>query len=85
MTSPKIAVLVMAYGTPRSLDDDEIYAYLRHITQFYRGADPDPDRVHELTERYRSIGLTSLYDITHQVYNIASYFAANRGFRDKLD
>jgi ferrochelatase len=49
-----VGVLLMAYGTPRSLDDVE--AYFTHIR---RGRRPSPEEVEELRERYRRIGGTS--------------------------
>jgi ferrochelatase len=53
-------VLVMAYGTPGSLDDvEEYYTDIRH------GRPPTPELLNELTERYRAIGGRSpLYEIT---------------------
>jgi ferrochelatase len=45
-----LGVLVMAYGTPRSLDDVEAY-----YTDIRRGV-PPPDLLEELKERYRAIG-----------------------------
>ncbi|MFQ5656714.1 MAG: ferrochelatase [Candidatus Methylomirabilales bacterium] len=55
-----IGVLLMAYGTPRSLDEAE--AYFTHIR---RGRKPSVDEVEELKERYRSIGgVSPLYEIT---------------------
>lgn len=47
----KKAVLVMAYGTPRGLEDVE--AYYTHIR---RGRPPPPELLEELTDRYRAIG-----------------------------
>ncbi|CAN5682745.1 ferrochelatase [soil metagenome] len=54
------AVLVMAYGTPRGLDDiDEYYTDIRG------GRLPSPELLEELTERYRAIGGRSpLLEIT---------------------
>ncbi|MEE9538825.1 MAG: ferrochelatase, partial [candidate division NC10 bacterium] len=46
-----IGVLLMAYGTPRSLD--EVEAYFTHIR---RGRAPSEEEVEELKERYASIG-----------------------------
>jgi ferrochelatase len=55
-----IGVLLMAYGTPKSLDDVE--AYLTHIR---RGRRPAEEEVEELKDRYRAIGGASpLYGIT---------------------
>jgi ferrochelatase len=47
-------VVVMAYGTPASIDDVE--AYYTHIR---RGRAPSPDEVAHLVARYRAIGGTS--------------------------
>lgn len=55
------AVLLMAYGTPRS--DDEIAPYL---TDIRRGQPPSPEAVNELKQRYRKIGGCSpLLEITN--------------------
>lgn len=55
-----IGVLLMAYGTPRSLD--EVEAYFTHIR---RGRTPAREEVEELQERYRAIGgVSPLFDIT---------------------
>ncbi|OOE12991.1 ferrochelatase [Fictibacillus arsenicus] len=51
MTKKKIGLLVMAYGTPRSLD--EVESYYTHIR---RGRKPSPEQLQELTERYEQIG-----------------------------
>jgi ferrochelatase len=59
MSAPT-AVLVMAYGTPRSLDEVEAY-----YTDIRRGRPPPPDLLEELTARYRAIGGRSpLLEIT---------------------
>ena len=56
------AVLVMAYGTPKGLDDVEAY-----YTDIRRGRPPSPEQLSELTERYRAIGGRSpLLEITHR-------------------
>jgi protoporphyrin/coproporphyrin ferrochelatase len=52
-------VLVMAYGTPRTLDDvEEYYTDIRH------GRPPSREQLEELTDRYRAIGYSPLYEIT---------------------
>ncbi|MFQ5961313.1 MAG: ferrochelatase, partial [Candidatus Methylomirabilales bacterium] len=67
-----IGVLLMAYGTPRSLDDVE--AYFTHIR---RGRKPSDEEVEELKERYRSIGgVSPLYEITE---------SQAKGLQDTLD
>ena len=50
-TEPPIGVVVMAYGTPRDLDDVE--AYYTHIR---RGRAPTPELLAELVGRYEAIG-----------------------------
>lgn len=56
----KRAVLVMAYGTPASLDDVEAY-----YTDIRHGRPPTPELLEELTARYRAIGGRSpLLEIT---------------------
>ncbi|HYN36594.1 MAG TPA: ferrochelatase [Actinomycetota bacterium] len=50
MTDRK-GVLVMAYGTPKDLDDVEPY-----YTDIRRGRPPPPELLEELRERYRAIG-----------------------------
>ena len=55
-----IGVLLMAYGTPRSLD--EVKAYFTHIR---RGREPTEAEVEDLKERYRDIGgVSPLTEIT---------------------
>lgn len=50
----------MSYGTPRDLDDIE-----RYYTDIRHGRPPEPERLRELTERYRAIGGRSpLLEIT---------------------
>lgn len=56
------AILLLAYGTPRNLD--EVEAYYTHIR---RGRKPSKEQVDELVQRYRAIGGTSpLIDITER-------------------
>jgi protoporphyrin/coproporphyrin ferrochelatase len=56
----KRAILLLAHGTPGSLDD--VPAYLRNIT----GGRPLPESViAEVTHRYAQIGHSPLTDITH--------------------
>jgi ferrochelatase len=44
-------ILLMAYGTPRDLDDVEAY-----YTDIRHGRPPSPEALKELTDRYRAIG-----------------------------
>jgi ferrochelatase len=54
------ALLVMAYGTPRSLDEVEAY-----YTDIRSGRPPPPELLQELIDRYRAIGGRSpLLEIT---------------------
>ncbi len=55
------AVLVMAYGAPRSLDVEEIRAYYTHIR---KGRPPSEQALHELVQRYRRIGGSPFMRIT---------------------
>lgn len=58
----KTAVLLMAYGTPNSLDEVEPY-----YTDIRGGRKPSPENLRELIERYRQVGgRTPLLDITRQ-------------------
>lgn len=57
----RTAVLVMAYGTARDLDDVETY-----YTDIRHGRPPSPELLEELKDRYRAIGGRSpLLEITH--------------------
>ncbi|MEO6651725.1 MAG: ferrochelatase [Ilumatobacteraceae bacterium] len=51
MNTTKVAVLLMAYGTPRS--PDEILPY---YTDIRRGRAPTPEQLTDLTRRYEAIG-----------------------------
>jgi len=56
------AVLAMAYGTPKDLDDVEAY-----YTDIRHGRRPAPEQLESLTERYRAIGGRSpLLEITRR-------------------
>jgi protoporphyrin/coproporphyrin ferrochelatase len=58
--SERLGVLVMAYGTPRSIEDIESY-----YTDIRGGRPPPPELLEELTGRYRAIGGRSpLLEIT---------------------
>lgn len=60
-TSETVGVLLMAYGSPETLDDIE--AYYTHIRG---GKKPSSEAIEELKERYRRIGGCSpLVKITH--------------------
>jgi ferrochelatase len=59
MTDARRGVLVMAYGTPRGLDDVE-----RYYTDIRHGRPPPPELLSELKDRYRAIGGSPLLAIT---------------------
>jgi ferrochelatase len=54
-----VAVLLMAYGSPRSPEEVEPY-----FTDIRRGSPPSPEALRELAARYESIGLSPLNEIT---------------------
>ena len=51
---PSIGVLVMAYGTPRTIDEVEPY-----YTDIRRGRPPSPEQLSDLIERYQFVGGTT--------------------------
>ncbi len=72
MNDTPIAVLLMAYGSPDTLDDVEPY-----YTHIRRGRTPSPDLVEELRERYRLVGgTTPLLEISRNT---------RQGIEDRLD
>lgn len=54
-------VLLMTYGSPASLEREDIRAYLARVR---RGREPDAELVDEFTRRYRIIGGSPLIEIT---------------------
>lgn len=57
-----LGVLMMAYGTPRSLDEVEAY-----YTDIRRGRKPSPEQLADLVRRYQAIGgLSPLREITER-------------------
>jgi ferrochelatase len=54
-------VLLMTYGSPASLEREDIRAYLARVRG---GREPDAELVDEFTRRYRIIGGSPLIDIT---------------------
>jgi protoporphyrin/coproporphyrin ferrochelatase len=61
-SATKIAVLLMAYGTPNSLNEIEPY-----YTDIRGGRKPSPENLRELTARYERIGgKTPLLEITRE-------------------
>lgn len=60
MSKRPVGILVMAYGTPRSID--EVLPYYTHIR---RGRAPEPQQLQDLIDRYEAIGgLSPLNQIT---------------------
>src|SRR5947209_646671 len=67
-----MAVLLMAYGTPDTLDDVEPY-----YTHIRRGRKPPPELLEELIERYKLVGgRTPLSDISE---------ATRQGLEERLN
>lgn len=67
----KQGVIVMAYGTPRGLEDVE-----RYYTDIRHGRPPPPELLQELVARYEAIGHSPLYEITE---------AQRLGLEERLD
>jgi ferrochelatase len=59
--SERPGVLLMTYGSPASLEREDIRDYLGRVRS---GREPDPDLVDEFTRRYRVIGGSPLIEIT---------------------
>lgn len=62
-----VGALIMAYGSPSSLEEKDIFEYLRHILVHYRKTDPTQEEFKHLKERYEAIGGSPLYSITKQL------------------
>ena len=60
MSAERVAVILMAYGTPRTKDE-----ILPYYTDIRRGRPPTPELLQELTDRYEAIGgLSPLKQLT---------------------
>jgi ferrochelatase len=57
----KPGALLMTYGSPSSIDRDDVRAYLERVRG---GREPDSELVDEFTRRYRLIGGSPLIEIT---------------------
>ncbi|MEX1278778.1 MAG: ferrochelatase, partial [Chloroflexota bacterium] len=60
-TGAREGALLMTYGSPASLDRDDIRAYLARVRG---GREPAGELVDEFTRRYRLIGGSPLIEIT---------------------
>lgn len=67
MKSGSVGVLIMAYGSAPSLDDQAISDYLEHILQYYRKTKPTEEECRHLKERYQAVGGSPLYRITEDL------------------
>ena len=61
MKNKKIGVILMTYGSPKTLE--EVPAYLKNV---YSGKDPSPETIKEFQRRYKLIGGSPLIKITKQ-------------------
>jgi ferrochelatase len=57
----RCGVLLMTYGSPASLEREDIRAYLSRVRG---GREPDPELVDEFTRRYQVIGGSPLVELT---------------------
>jgi protoporphyrin/coproporphyrin ferrochelatase len=61
MAAEDRGVLLMTYGSPASLERDDVSAYLARVRG---GREPEPELLDEFTRRYRVIGGSPLIEIT---------------------
>ena len=62
-----VGALIMAYGSPFSLDEKDVFEYLCHILMHYRKTKPTQEELQHLKDRYAAIGGSPLYSITEQI------------------
>ncbi len=62
--SHQTAVLLMAYGSAPTHNEEGVRAYLDHILAYYRGAAASDEQVADLKARYERIGESPLYGVT---------------------
>ena len=73
-------VLLMAYGTPRTLD--EVEPYYTHIR---RGRPPSPEQLQDLASRYERIGgVSPLNDITARQVQVVESTLRERGWTGRM-
>jgi ferrochelatase len=63
MSAERPGALLTTYGSPASLDREDVRAYLARVRD---GREPDPELVDEFTRRYRLIGGSPLIEITRR-------------------
>lgn len=59
MTTPKIGILLMTFGS--AVTSNDVIPYLRSV---YRGREPSPETIAEFERRYDLVGRSPLVDIT---------------------
>ena len=70
------ALLLLAFGGPRSLDEVELL-----LTRLFRGRKPSPDQLERVKDRYRLIGGASpLFDITGRQAKRVEEILVGRGY-----
>jgi protoporphyrin/coproporphyrin ferrochelatase len=62
-SSGRPGVLLMTYGSPASLEREDIRTYLMRVRS---GREPEPELVNEFTRRYQVIGGSPLIEITRE-------------------
>ncbi|GIV18885.1 MAG: ferrochelatase [Armatimonadota bacterium] len=73
-------VLIMAYGTPRTLQ--EVEPYYTHIR---RGRPPSPEQLQDLVRRYEAIGgVSPLNEITYQQVGAVENALRRRGWSGRI-
>ena len=76
----RTAVLLMAYGTPRTRDEIEPY-----YTDIRRGRPPTPEQLADLANRYEAIGGLSPLAARTESQRVALQHALDKGAPDRFD
>ena len=80
MPANRVAVLLMAYGSPNSLDEVEPY-----FTDIRGGRRPSPEAVNELREKYRRVGVpTPLLAVSTRLAKRVQYRLNEESGEDKF-